>query len=591
VAVDWKEKLKKFQDMQRAGGQKVSPQGPKSLSPVPSGASEKGNAKSVGTEAQQMKKQQTPNTTKGGANRPNSKDKRRGGRQLWPQHQSSPSRRPDAAADKSALQAQLNSTQSAYGPSSPEPARQPTADERKAKHYDSLLDEAMRWPRQSGLVATADHASTRSASYLESGWHTSVPGAAGRKRQLAIGIDFGTAWTKVCVARARESWVVPWFPMQRTSARYLLPGILHVAKDGSSDLGELTTPRSQFSDLKLPILNNAATPIDEARVVTFLALVMRYTRHWMLSENRDLLQGDKIEWVVNVGFPAATWNESAQLARFRILARLAWRLSCDPDAVNCVRAKMELENSDIKALGDALLNIQVAPEFAGQIAGYVKSAQRRPDLHLMVDIGAGTVDITTFNIHRDFDTLENIYPIFEPEIVNLGTHFLTNNRIFKTPFQDVQHPTERVLPTLAFAETYGLDAGDLQARDAALERRVAKSIAQVLSKTKNRWYPSSPHWSDGVPAFLCGGGAAVANYQSAFLNCGKKVRKVQMVMPSRMVAPHLSEDDFTRVSPAYGLAQSFEDLGRCRPSTEVGEMRSSDKQTNRESTYISKDDV
>ncbi len=111
-----------------------------------------------------------------------------------------------------------------------------------------------------------------------------------------------------------------------------------------------------------------------------------------------------------------------------------------------------MENGDIATTGEAYPNVQAAPEFAGQIASYVRSAHRRPDLHLMVDVGAGTTDITTFNIHQDFETLENVFPIFQPNIVNLGTHFLTANRVYQTPVSTVPHATQGILPAAQFSE-------------------------------------------------------------------------------------------------------------------------------------------
>lgn len=67
------------------------------------------------------------------------------------------------------------------------------------------------------------------------------------------------------------------------------------------------------------------------------------------------------------------------------------------------------------------------PEFVAQVAVYARSPQRQDGLHLLVDCGAGTLDIATFNVGRQPGTNEDIYPILQSEVAPLGRTFSRTN--------------------------------------------------------------------------------------------------------------------------------------------------------------------
>ena len=69
------------------------------------------------------------------------------------------------------------------------------------------------------------------------------------------------------------------------------------------------------------------------------------------------------------------------------------------------------------------------PEFVAQISSYRQSPQRRRDLHLLVDVGAGTVDIVTFHVWEPEET--DCYSILEAAVEKLGTHMLLGYRAFQ----------------------------------------------------------------------------------------------------------------------------------------------------------------
>ena len=67
--------------------------------------------------------------------------------------------------------------------------------------------------------------------------------------------------------------------------------------------------------------------------------------------------------------------------------------------------------------------LKAVPEFVAQITSYSHSPQRADGLHLLVDCGAGTVDVVSFNVFRH-PNLEDRYQIWSSEVQPKGTRFL-----------------------------------------------------------------------------------------------------------------------------------------------------------------------
>ena len=76
------------------------------------------------------------------------------------------------------------------------------------------------------------------------------------------------------------------------------------------------------------------------------------------------------------------------------------RLRSGPFEATSLSWAKELERLEISE-GDIIEDDEISlfPEFLAQIAGYVRSPGRQADLHMLVDVGAGTMDATTFNVH------------------------------------------------------------------------------------------------------------------------------------------------------------------------------------------------
>jgi hypothetical protein len=210
--------------------------------------------------------------------------------------------------------------------------------------------------------------------------------------------------------------------------------------------------------------------------------------------------------------------------------------------------------------------IGLFPEFVAQVTGYVRSPRRQDDLHLLVDVGAGTVDVTTFNVHRkdDIDT----FPIFSRDVRRLGANYLFQHRLKETGrFGAWQHDQHAPPPNDAeFAGLLGISIDELHRIDGKFTRDVHEQIYQCLVHTKTQRYPKSPRWREGIPVFFCGGGSRVEAFEKLFARILEEDYRFKLVsthlpIPSDLIAPGLPEEMFHRMSVAYGLAFDAFDIG------------------------------
>lgn len=410
-------------------------------------------------------------------------------------------------------------------------------------------------------------------------------GPRAARQRMTIGLDFGTAFTKVVVADgANRRYVVNFEAAVRArgAAACFLPGFLAIDSGG---LGWLGCDRNNrlLADLKFRLLEETLDAQTRAAIVCYLALVLRYTRHWLLTQHRSVYANRRLEWFVNVGVPAARWRQAGIDDEYRRLVEAAWKLSVAEDEPTLAAAQ-SVQQERPCLLGERLATV---PEFIAQIAMYVNSPQRRPDLHLLVDVGAGTLDVSTFNVHESDG--EHVFPIFASRVERLGCHYAIRRALAGT--------SARVIEDAGFdrqklAGIKGVTETELQQRLRTVENDVCRVISAVLTQTKGRRYRNSRAWSDGLPVLLCGGGREVALYRSAIerlIADRYPLRLLHLNRPSNLVAPELPETALQRLSVAYGLSFAFENLGLIRTADTVeDDLPSADAAHTYRDRYIEK---
>lgn len=405
------------------------------------------------------------------------------------------------------------------------------------------------------------------------------------KQLLTIGLDFGTAFTKVVIGETRTSYAVP-FGLKSSENPYLLPCILYIDDSGTCALQPLGNSFNAISDLKMKLLDGTAAEQDLIKMVAFIALVFRHTRLWLFDKHRTTYEGRSLDWNVNVGVPTDSYHQEQLVKTYQRITKSAWALSVIPDAVSIHAANQiftSVSNGSyllperFAGLGERLIHkdaFGLFPEFVAQVAGYVRSPLRKSDLHMMVDVGAGTVDISIFNVHEaDGD---DIFPIFAKAVKPFGTHFLMKHRENKLPSGvNVKWSVHDRTPSQGeFLQKVNIPMKQLNEIDNNFTMDIGSTVRDLLKHTKEKRYPRSPRWQCGVPTFLCGGGGKVDVYSELIgrfenSNHTYKIKIEKLPQPQRLSAPLLPDNSYDRLSVAYGLSHNAMDIGSIIQASEV----------------------
>ena len=388
-----------------------------------------------------------------------------------------------------------------------------------------------------------------------------------RKVLVNIGLDFGTAFTKVVVGEQRKKYAVPF--LQDVDNPYLLPCRYFVGLGGLLSLIRNSDADREVSDLKLRILDNDYSELTRREVSAFLALVLNYVRSWLFSNHGKVYKGSEIDWHINIGLPTERYLDNELSYLYKDIVARAWTLSFMIRDMP-VDDLHEAVNPDESAV-ISKEKISTFPEFVPQIAVYTKSPQKNLYLHSLVDIGAGTIDIAVFNVYNN-ESGDDLFPIFSGKVMHRGVVKWIQNRVNSSdydgdwqfnPFVDPPNDTE-------LARILGISLDNIKRIDRSVEGDVREGYVEQLKITKEEHYPLSPRWNDGVPLFLCGGGSRVSFYRRIFERlsrdkqpCGINILTLER--PDDFNAPLLDEHDFDRLSVAYGLSYNALDLGEIMP--------------------------
>ena len=402
-----------------------------------------------------------------------------------------------------------------------------------------------------------------------------------RKQQLIIGLDFGTAFTKVVIGESRQAYGVHFSKFGDEQNPYLLPAAMAVDSAGFCSL-DLESPKSRrVGDLKMRLLEGDYSLESKAESVAYLALVLQFSRKWLFSKQKRIYGQNYLDWNLNVGLPTHNYHDAKLVQAYRDIVHCAWLVSVTTSSINLEFAKHVLEGKeDASTRQDRLIHpdsIGLFPEFVAQVTGYVRSPQRQEDLHALMDVGAGTVDVTVFNVfHRDDD---DFFPIFAKSVKNFGVFFHTKFRLEKLQYKGRWAPNaqDRALTDREFGKKLRVSQQQLADVDRPFRKKVSNQLNEQLRYTKDKRYPKSRRWEEGVPIFLCGGGANVELYANLIESLEEKGKPFKIVRqglpkPERLKAGRLRAENFDRLSVAYGLSFDAFDIGEIEKAEEIEDI-------------------
>lgn len=382
-------------------------------------------------------------------------------------------------------------------------------------------------------------------------------------RLAILGLDFGTAFTKAVVRWSQRHYAVDWSDAVEGEDHHLLASVFSETPDGHCILGaQLGAGASVHEGIKLQLLSSetSAAGTHLADAVIFIALAFRYVDRWLRRTDPEAAKG--IRWRLHLGLPTRSWDNDATTETFKTVAQAARVLACMPGPVTRAAALEALQRTD-QIDRPA---VDVFPEFACQLYSYLLSPERREDLHALVDIGAGTIDVAYFNVFMKDD--EALLPIFASEVERLGAHYLIAALSGATGGA-VWTDDESSLSDDEVGRKIGCQPNDVCIRRSLYLSSVAE-VFNVATSEARKTYPTSPavQGRENVRLFLCGGGSRIPSLQKRFERIAREAENVMgikfqvsdLVRP-RDVAGRLGSG-FDRLSVAYGLSQNAANIGR-----------------------------
>jgi hypothetical protein len=419
---------------------------------------------------------------------------------------------------------------------------------------------------------------------------------------LIIGLDFGTAATKVVIRSpylpGERARAISFDVLAHRSSNYLLPSRLHLANDGELLLVANGTGK-WFTDLKTGMMDQGdARSVATAGV--FLALVIREAKLRFLTAEREIYRRYEPRWSLNLGIPSAGYDNPLTRDKFLKAARLAFYLAEGDKPLSLARAN-EIAGRLEATAGD-VERVAVIPEVVAQAIGYARSNLRDPGLHLLVDIGASTLDVCGFFL-KGFDGQDN-YGLLTATVDRLGVMELHKRRLSALQCEEnvqkfLSVDALSILPE-TFAEYHPGCTCCSRNIDREFLNEVTWIVVRHLAYLKKRRDPDSDRWRAGLPLFLCGGGSSVKLFRYAAAIADEEFRKnmisapVQirrLPKPTTLTNQDIGDDLYHRLSVAYGLSFEAFNLGSVSPPSALEDLIPEKSKVDISSRYISKDQV
>ena len=387
--------------------------------------------------------------------------------------------------------------------------------------------------------------------------------------QIIVGLDFGTSFTKVVLGESRKRYAVPFGKFSNGTNTYLLPSVVStLGVDGRCTLGVRNHVTKIFDDLKMPLIDRNFGDEIQLPAIAFLALVFRYIRGWFFSTHGHTYKNREIQWFVNIGLPTDTFDNVVLRKVYLNITRAAWHSSATPGPISLARCADTLSayNKQVQRSAEhqteGLLpddRINAFPEFAAQLTGYTRSPRHLEDLHAMIDVGGGTLDVTVFNVVQRQG--EYRFPIFARTVQPLGPRYLVRHRLDKLGIHDPRSisPFENLPPDKEFAHSWSTSVLRIAEIDKPFQRKFREFIGGPLLHTKQHRHPKSRHWKSGIPTFFCGG-ATASEFYASLLDTFVEPDHPLRLLPSELPEPEDLEADlqgeasYGRLALAYSLS-------------------------------------
>ena len=443
--------------------------------------------------------------------------------------------------------------------------------------------------------------------------------------ELSMGLDIGTSCAKVVIA---DESMGNYFPVNFYDNKvgidqYLLSTQIFLSH-GTYSLEPSTQEDSiVFSNIKLTLMRLYGQELEthdehakelikhyQNHLIAYIALLIRYCRAWLFTENYDLYSDGTIFWRYVIGVPSDFSSETL-LDVWKETLRVAVIVSTQEGPVTdkLINRSRELE------LDEDMQEIEAYPELVAEASALKKNHPiAGSDNFYLVDVGSGTLDILYMNLSQNKDNFSLSYATSCANVQPLGTYNCHLNRLnaLENAFTDDQDCSRKQefldqirqeksktfmakLPD-SFDDYFdGITFRESVNPDPAFAEQIFNNLTHVRFECY-RHSILSTHEVNGSHIVLCGGGGRSAFYRDSLL--APELAKQRFKNHSWLRQPDLREmspitdltfkhpiheHDHDRLIVAYGLATCI--------MTEGTLMNSVPERKNRsyEENYISQD--
>ena len=442
--------------------------------------------------------------------------------------------------------------------------------------------------------------------------------------ELVIGFDFGTSASKIVVQApfqpdqplflARRSGRVP------NGADWLWPSRIAVDSRGACTLdGDATSRLHDAIKLGLMKLTGESESSGEdvgSAAAAFLGLVLREVRSGVLLGEMEYLRSfATIRWSLNLGIPSGSTVEPVQEQLFQRVAEAGWRLSLAATSFSLDAAGLALQERDIpdpalkqsaprrrrwgwshwfgtavaEQAREAEVEINLFPEVVAGAFGYARSDSRRDGLHLVIDVGAATVDACFFLLPKED---EERWPLLEASVERLGTAELHRRQIAAVrevdameaqKLQEAYDPLDAMALGLGLHDSRYASSPEIIKANRDMEVDLRRMIGGLIQTTITERDPNAPAFRTGgqLPILRMGGGSRADFYKRFVRGVGFWLgealptghRGVQELdTPVRAVLDQATEGHGHRLAVAFGLSHPPLDLPRVKRPSDISRI-------------------
>jgi hypothetical protein len=428
---------------------------------------------------------------------------------------------------------------------------------------------------------------------------------------LTIGFDLGTSCSKVVIGDSLlgNQYGVPFNPSAKGVNKYLFPTRLYEWADGISISAR--TEATLVSNLKLSLTeavqNQTDTTEPEMDLAIYMALVLKHTLSWYHQYRTGDHRARARCWWISVGFPAKRTDNNPRLHQaYQRLTGAAIQAVNSGEQINRALVKRSLGGSSHNGDSSYILSsdrVNFYPEIAAQLAGYAISRHRVHGPLMLIDVGAGTLDISTLILHhRDqeevcsfqfcevlqlgafrlyqhlHESLACVSPHAVDALVSIGS-----DQNWQVPESASEYLQASSVVTLSMKNAFHLARESFA--DKCLENALSNfsDFKRYLDEPFREVGQRPPAFRKNVNIILSGGGSRAVFYRKLFperleetvvksgltlWNMDHKQRKIHgegfhsrhLMKPEKFIVDGVESDDFDRLSVAHGLALSSETL-------------------------------